>query len=232
MCGDAENVDISSEVLNKIITPLIYVHAVCLSGGEPSLNAQGIEDIVNLMISRKATPEKFVLVTNGKEYSEQMAEALIKLENAIKARGNKEVGYSHLSISRDIFHEPQAKEAYQRYSELGFFVDSERKRTSISKSGNAIKNNVWTAERREAGICFEDTEKNYIGIDNLFIDAYGNVLSEDTISYDEHKKYTIGNILTESLFDILQRESDRRKASRMAAISDKQTEINQGLSAR
>ncbi len=80
--GKAQNMDITKEVIDKMLDEIlandIYINALRLNGGEPTLNPDGIEYLIDSIIKRKLMVRFLCIFTNGTVRNEKIRNALIR----------------------------------------------------------------------------------------------------------------------------------------------------------
>lgn len=127
-----------------------------------------------------------------------------------------------MTISGDQYHFRQSDRAINEYSELCFFSNERMcmiEDDAIINEGYAKKNQFGFRE-----ITPSKTIKEYSQYDDqlfiddsIYINALGDVLLDCDMSYQTQKKHVLGNVLKESLKDILIRN-----------LADSKTEVVYG----
>lgn len=215
--GTAQRVEMDTRIANIVTRQLSLVHCITFTGGEPSLNAEIIREFQYGFMFNDCTLGRFWVTTNARLYKEEFANALENLYSLCCDRED-----CCLTISGDQYHFRQSDRAINEYSELCFF-SNERMRMieddAIINEGYAKKNQFGYRE-----ITPRKTIKEYsLYADQLFIDdtiyinALGDVLLDCDMSYQTQKKHVLGNVLKESLKDILIRN-----------LADSKTEVVYG----
>lgn len=77
--GDAQNLDMPYEYLDRLFSQLGNVGTITLTGGEPSLVPEKILEIVELIKRHRVSVDGFYAATNGLEVSEEFIMALIRM---------------------------------------------------------------------------------------------------------------------------------------------------------
>ena len=108
--GEPQNVDISKEIIDKTFEEIsnMYVRAIRITGGEPFLNPDGLEYLVDSMIKHKIKVNHIEVFTNGSIQDENIAKSLQRLcayLNTIKSDMLKYENYFFRS-GYDIFFNP------------------------------------------------------------------------------------------------------------------------------
>lgn len=191
--GDAQNLDISDEILETVarnIQPLTVV----FSGGEPSLNVAAIERYFALTEKYGTMPYSFYVITNGKANQEDLAIALLRAYGKMT-----EPELCGLALSIDSFHETVTA-GMEVFKGLTFFSDkdkahplNERNPGWIINSGRANINGLGTRNPSRIAESVHDliTEDfscdgrwNVI-IDQLYVSANGNIVDDCDQSYED-----------------------------------------------
>lgn len=64
-CGESENLDLSNEIIDKVLEQVRWTKNISLTGGEPMLAPQIVEHIVNEIIENRIKLLAFNCVVNG-----------------------------------------------------------------------------------------------------------------------------------------------------------------------
>lgn len=72
--GDAQNIDISNETIDILLDNTAMFGEVLFTGGEPTLNIEGMRYFLEQLKQRKIPLIYLNIVTNGYEASEQFVE--------------------------------------------------------------------------------------------------------------------------------------------------------------
>ena len=78
MRGDAQNKDITHEVIDRLFENVSGIGSIVFTGGEPTLNIDAILYVLEVCKKRDIPAESFYLVTNGKEVSDDFLIACIR----------------------------------------------------------------------------------------------------------------------------------------------------------
>ncbi len=203
--GNSQHMDMSNDIINTITRQIEGINMVTFTGGEPSLNSEAIRQFMYGFIYNDCPIDGFWVATNARFYKDDFYNVLNSLYSIC---GDREL--CALTISGDQYHYRRSDHAYEMYSELPFYSDEKMKRLedwAVVNEGMAKKNqfgdkNVNPNMKISEYSIYDNTL--YID-DTVYINAKGDVLLECDLSYQSQKKYTIGNILEESLKDILMR---------------------------
>lgn len=212
--GSAQRMNCSSEVIFKLFSEVESISVLTITGGEPSLVPEVIENIYNEIMYHKVDIGSIYCVSNGHIHNKYRAflEAFSKIYNIVNEQ-NEEI--SQLSISRDQFHSPFWDEKYlyklMDYQEYEFpFINLESRKEIIRyviSEGRGAKIS-GSREYPNYGIEFDEDGNMIEG--ELYISANGNVVLNCNMSYNNIDRNYIGNILEESLSDMFDRYRENK----------------------
>lgn len=201
--GNAQRVDMSNEIINKLTSQIDRVISLTFSGGEPSLNAGAIREFQYGIQFNDFHVESFWLTVNARFYKPEFEDSLFDFYSLCECRDE-----CTLTISGDQYHFNQSQNAIEHYSELPFFTAERMKLIGddrIVNEGMAKKNQFGFTEvnipEKIAEYIVSDG-KLYVG-DLVYVNALGDVLLACDLSYQSQKKHILGNVLKEPLLDIL-----------------------------
>jgi MoaA/NifB/PqqE/SkfB family radical SAM enzyme len=216
MRGDAQSIDIPTTVIDRVLDAVQGhgIGSVTFTGGEPVLNVPVIQYFVDQVQSREIGVGSFFVVTNGKVESLPLMHALINLYAICD-----EPELCGLVVSSDRYHESVSKP--KLYSALKFFNAEGHGPASeeyIIRSGRAHVNGIGKKKYRERAESWDfDTQDDYICVNNtLHISANGNVMPGCDFSYRRIDRERAGNVLRESLKDIIARQVESNKLKEAA----------------
>lgn len=207
--GDAENIDISREVIDSIAKNIDIINVITLSGGEPSLCVPLIKDLRNQLEINEVCVDGFYIVTNGldtEKITDLACETLLWHSMCLENSGESE--YSGLALSYDQYHSPIPKQNELILRGLSYFTEEKMydDLKGLINEGRAYDNGIGTfsKDNDSIDIMFEGDD---IVIDyNLYINVHGDVVPGCDFSYESQKELSWGNILEDSLGDILIRK--------------------------
>jgi hypothetical protein len=212
MRGAARRNNTSKEVINKIFEVFDgYISTLTISGGEPSLNIDALEDIhANMCYSDNV--HSVYIVTNGKVYRERF---LVKVRNLFGAVCYDE-GANRLAFSFDKYHgscldSNQISRRDNNYMRTKDWFEDRGDYDVVSKhsNNNSFDGNLLAMGRASTfgtvilnpkPIDFS-IENNELTIDEgeLYINHKGYIFSNCNLSYEEMTKrshFYVGNIMT------------------------------------
>ena len=121
--GDAQNIDINMNYVRDFLSNCSYIGILTISGGEPSLNVKGIEDLLILLKELNISVGQFYVVTNGSKssYAKEFIDVMIELWYYQEEKDIENYGYT-LQMSKDNYHNKEhQEETIKRLSALSFF---------------------------------------------------------------------------------------------------------------
>lgn len=227
--GDAENVDMSKEVIDATLDNVELISFLKLTGGEPFLVPEIIEYLVDSIIQRDILIFAFSTVVNGTIFGERAIrsiDAINKLAKYIKEK-NKNIKIDKIAeiiISDDHYHKNNVKEAIEIYNKYtNEYVEviemkeiDEYKKSNISPeifSGDEGWICEGRAKENNIGLALEKYKDCHIGchrcnLENeincmIVITAKGNLAFESDLSFENEDKINMGNVMEKSIIEIL-----------------------------
>lgn len=204
--GCAENKDMNPKVLEKLKESVGQIYTVSFSGGEPMLNPKVIHQYNKYF---KNCTGLFFIATNGTIYSPDAMSALVELFAHCE-----EPEICCLAVSRDQFRDELDYRELQRYQAYSFYSDSTKNGDIkyVINSGLAIENGVGViAPKIHYQLEVKKQDENTT-IEEIYINVNGDVLASCDLSYEDREELSLGNILEESLEEIIEREIARIEA--------------------
>lgn len=102
--GDAQEIDITHEIIDKALENVTSINSITFTGGEPSLNVEAMQYILNKCKNEGIFVSSFYIVTNGKVVSVDFIKTMLDwYAFCIENGGEGEL--CGLALSRDRFHE-------------------------------------------------------------------------------------------------------------------------------
>ena len=201
MRGDAENKDMSREIIDRVLANTSSISSITFTGGEPSLNV----DIINYTLERCKALNipilEFYIVTNGKIVPEDFLIACLRW-HAYAIKNSLEPESSGVALSRDKFHEPIPDENIALLQTLACFRP-EDKHTNFDKYGvlavgrGAFLNDTPVNEYRHPSrpdSFIMDMDETEIRVERMTVTVDGTILSDCDYAYDDIAKLTVGHI--------------------------------------
>lgn len=185
--GCAQNLDMSKEIVNKVLDDIDAITTLQFTGGEPSLNLPLISYIFEEIKRRNIPVTSFWMATNGKANSMELAIELLK---AIPYVDDPES--CGVTISVDQFHENENLRT-NPLKFLSFYTgDKEGDIKYIIDKGNASENGIGNYQKRISdNFYFDDYDDDIVSVETIYVSADGSVLADCDVSYEEMEDYTI-----------------------------------------
>lgn len=220
MRGEAQNVTITKEIIDRIIESVEDCLRFQFTGGEPLLALDEIDYFINRVIEKDYQCEEIRFVTNGTIRDSRVIEVLSKFCNH---RDNNKVT---ISISNDQFHNAEeSRKTFEFYKKLTESIPTFSIEISNDKLGtkedNTIIDFVVTGRAKNMSpeqlpeytskesafdhrICIgkNGEVKDWV-ICGIEISSNGNVIFPDQRSFETEDRMALGNIMEESLYDII-----------------------------
>lgn len=199
--GYAQNIDISDYIIDATLEQINEICCITFSGGEPTLNVDAIEYTLETLKRNSLDIACFYVVTNGLLYSPKFVLAL--LEYAAYCYEPEMAG---LSVSLDQFHADIPLENLKKYKMLSFYRNDREKNIKwehIINEGFASENNIGQRQVEPKKEFFFDLYDDVLMIEELYINAKGDILGSCDCSYETQKKYKLGNVLERPLKETL-----------------------------
>lgn len=214
--GDAQSLDLNNDVVDALFdnNDIKEIYSLYIGGGEPSLNPNVINYIINKLEQNQITVRGFGLSTNGLIYSKELEDALSRLNDycgRFQSRKSNRNGF--FFISSDQFHLSPSEIAIEEYSKLPFFAPYTGVHPLdikiIEPYGNAVKNDlvapkeVYEQKPIESLYTVREYEnEEYMIFDYLYISANGNIVYDGCSSYDMMDTQNYGNVTKDTLENI------------------------------
>lgn len=235
--GDAENLDMTDEILQAVLKPISNITTISFTGGEPSLNIPFIEQALQSIKEKKIPIYSCFIATNGMSNIDDFLNVCdqwhyytmscnyekgelvygTKLEQYSKILNPKELecdveGLS-VALSTDDYHDAipmknlikLRSRSYFSASKFNteIFRDSERysaRYKSIIDMGRASEN--FSKDQLRTLLIpdgldmeLEDPDENVLALDEIYINAKGEILPNCDLSYDSQNEYVLGSVL-------------------------------------
>ena len=213
--GDAQHLSMSTAVIDKILDSSAGIRTILFTGGEPFLEPDLIEYVVDQVIERDFECFSMVVITNGTIMNDNGIRC-VKAMNKFAEWSRKKypnLAKSGIEISNDHFHDKESSNAclkfYEHYVgeflELGMHGEIETK--NIENVGRAVQTGVATEDWKTIHALprrIYINEFNAIGC-MLKLSSKGNLYLWEYDSWEDIDKNSMGNIMQESLVKIFER---------------------------
>ena len=199
--GEAENKDISYEVMDALLRHVDGIGCVTFTGGEPSLNCRAIDQFRELCLKYDIPVDSFYIVTNGKENVEELAVASLRWYSYCAKQQETEL--CGLALSDDQFHEDIPNENITLLKGLSYFREEDKRidwdRVNLINEGRAEDLFETDYPKRELGNERIEVEKWPDGRvtvieGNICLTVDGNLLNTCNCSYAHQSQHMIGDV--------------------------------------
>ena len=214
--GEAQNIDISEEIIDKLFDQINNCKSISLTGGEPLLVPDKIIYIINKIINKRIHITRFSFITNGTILNHNTIKVLESLNDLYKyccqlyyhLFGENTFPYISIGISKDVYHDndPQrAVDFFKKYLNENIIVRTHPDYNIegyITREGRAEINDM--GEIYHFKKCPLTNHRIMIDADawvncKISIGAKGNVFLDDMHSFDTIDNNSMGDILHEPL---------------------------------
>jgi hypothetical protein len=214
MRGDVQRMTMSHEVLWRAMGFLDSICTLTITGGEPSLAPEVLEDLWDILIWRKIDVGAFYIVSNGMNHNRyrRFLTVVDKLYGWCDSQDE-----CALTISRDQFHPFNPNKHLSKFEtrdEYGhhwgefppYFRPEDRKHRieKVRNEGRASVTQVATYYDQEQQEPWILDSGDYVTNPEVYIAANGNVVSACNMSFERIDEESKGNVLTQSLPDIIE----------------------------
>lgn len=214
-CGEAQDVTISRDVVDKIFSSVKDCRDIVFYGGEPLLHTDLVEYVIDQILASRWTTTYLEVTTNGSVLDPRIVSAFARFCEIGKNR------VALLRISRDQFHDAKESEAAMSYytdlckpypsirvqyveSHITGLIKCGRVNTLLQKRPETwAKYMVEAPSRHNHRACII---KGVVQC-QLLISANGNVGFADQNDYDSRDRMRFGNILDSSLDDLVDKNN-------------------------
>ena len=213
--GDAQHLSMKKEVIDKILDSSAGIKEIFFTGGEPFLEPDLIEYVVDQVIERDFECFDMAVITNGTIMNDN-AIRCIKAMNKFAEWSRKKYGdiaECRIIISNDHFHDPKLSTACMDFYKL--YIGEFLKLTmhgdiadeKLVRAGRAVQTGVAIGDNRKVHalprrICIETDNDIRCSLD---LSATGNLCLPEYHSWQEMDENSMGNIMQESLVKIFER---------------------------
>lgn len=215
--GECQNLDLSEKIVDAFFyrNEIHSISTIKFSGGEPTLNGEILEYLVEILVEKNVDVYSFMLSINGLSYSDSFARGLNKLnEHCKKFSVRERERCGTLFVSQTQYHKKALEEVIAKFSKFPYFIVPTGveiiKPEHLLPYGNAAKNNLTTNQPDLEEVMnydksikiVEHNGESFLVFNHQYISSNGNVLTDGCISYDMMDKYHIGNVMEQSMVEM------------------------------
>lgn len=190
--GMWQNIDMSMDHIESLLSEIGYIGTITFSGGEPGLAPNVIADTITLLNEGGVDVSSAYVATNGTVQDMEFIHALLSLAAYV----DEEL---YVKISRDEFHEMEFDYHHKR-SLLRFLSFVHEDTWTINNpiaEGNANNNGLpnRTPNREERFLVdVRDDGTLCITEGNLYLNVHGDIIAGCDWSYESQDEYKITNV--------------------------------------
>lgn len=219
MRGTKNSEKMSEDVIKATFKDTIAISNLGICGGEPTLATDVIEYIFNYIIDNKIYLEDVSCVINGTIYSEEFLRLFDYINEYVKFISKKSKVF--FNISYDRYHLKEVKErdlkeqyidSIKKYQLSPYFRKlQELDFGKLFREGNSEKLSEDVTVNLEPMQIYLAYDKNIIGdLCNIgplvTINTEGIITECDASIINQHTKYNYGNVLSDSIEDVMLRQ--------------------------
>jgi hypothetical protein len=196
--GDAENLDMTTETVDKILDQINAIGNISWTGGEPLLNKDLIIYSIDQIMHRQIEVSTFYLVTNGTLFDNELFLKLMEFYFYCQ-----EPAYCRVNVSIDDYHE-EANEKYLTWWKGCAFYSNNHDRSNDFDFYNRL---IDTGLANENGIgsiapvipdglsCEFEDDWGRIQVYGIFyVNANGDIVADCDMSYEMQEYHIQGNV--------------------------------------
>jgi len=189
--GDAQNIDMSIDIIDIFFKQVSFIGVIGFTGGEPSLVPNILQDILNVAKKYKVRILSFQIVTNGKEISDEFIEVLQNWYDYCEHNMS-----TNIFISIDKFHE---KVDDQRLLDAFPKIVKRRDTKNVCAEGR-----LWSRTKLPRLV-----QEEVIIIGNhinsvMYLNCFGDLLCGVDWSYDSQTVHKICNVTSKNILNDIQ----------------------------
>ena len=206
--GAAQNCKMSREVLHNTLRDVTHISSIGITGGEPSLAVDVLEELVTSLRWRMMTFSGFNIVTNGKTVRNW--KKFLKVMDDLYEWADDKAACS-MTVSQDQYHREvhdlNLRKFWDEYGEERPYMDLKARRNPILSplaEGRAANGLGWKEpEQQTPWVIQDESELEVYDPGDVYVSANGNVVSCCDMSFNRIDKESKGNVLNTSLSEII-----------------------------
>lgn len=203
--GEAENLNMPDEYLERFFEHVEGVGCITFTGGEPTLNLWTIEHTLDICKKRNIPVDSFYIVTNGKVVTREFLYLAIDwtLYCMESYPDTVSEGLSGITISRDMFHDKINQKNIDMLKTLAVYRDGDKDvdwtQAYMYELGRARK----LAESEEH-VAFKSRRLDGVEVSRNYVDSYialtctGHILPDCDYEYGEEDDIAIGKATSDA----------------------------------
>ena len=204
--GGAQRLKMSREVMYNTLSHVSHIGCLTLTGGEPSLATDVMEELISFLKWHKVTLSYFYIVTNGK--TRNGWKKFLGLCGELYEWAD-EKGSCSLSCSQDKYHREMHDINLNKFrEEWGYYLpyfqpEGHKEVYNVLREGRSASGLGWKDPVQQKPWVIEDESELCIYEGMVYVAANGNVTSECDMSFSRIDKESKGNVLKAPLPEII-----------------------------
>lgn len=205
--GAAQNCKMSREVYYNTLRNVKHISGLTITGGEPSLAVDVLEELVSFMRWHKVSFDYFYVVTNGKTVR-NWKKFLSVMDDLYEWADDK--GSCSMTVSQDQYHREvhnlNLGKFRDEYGEERPYMDLKARRDPIVSplaEGRAANGLGWKEPEQQKPWQVTDESELEVYEGDVYVSANGNVVSCCDMSFNRIDKESKGNVLVTPLSEII-----------------------------
>ncbi len=240
MRGDAQNVDMSYSIMDRLLEQTNSIDSIIFTGGEPTLNVDGMKYFLDGLIRNNIPLGKLSIVTNGVLQTQEIIKTLHGYYDWISQSENHKDVYIRLGVSDDKYHigadvdsaidyyrtnlsDCNAIRVYRHimgklprfYGRAKLLAEAHKEESPINSDYNS---RIEVLEPGKPCFCpyrkYEhlDSESDARVLCSIYISAFGNIINRRESEFDMEDKpeYQNYNLLSCDILDIIEKYNTGR----------------------
>lgn len=201
MRGEAQNKDITREIIDRALSDIDSIGTLTFTGGEPTLNIDAIQYTLDVCKAKNIDVFGFYIVTNGKIVPDEFLVTCLRWHAyTIKCSGDE--NYSGVALSQDNFHDAIPDENILLLQTLACFRP-EDKHTDFTKYGvNPIGRakhltNMPVNKYKHQTLVdnfVQSHDNGNIMTETMTVTVNGEILSDCDYDYNDIEQITVGSV--------------------------------------
>ena len=213
MRGDAQNLDLTKELIDELFDKLkgVNITTLVFTGGEPTLNPDIIVYTINKIMDENISVGFIQMISNGQEFNRDIARAfdrynvyyLRKLglyDPLFRSR------HAVIAFSRDEHHDPmdaKVKEQYRKYAPHTSVVNHIVPERRILKTGRATYGKEFQYKLKNLPYQIDPNQRELFLERDLYLSATGLINNSPDGSYEDMDNINFGSVYDFSLEKLL-----------------------------
>jgi len=209
--GNAQNLDIDTAYIDRLLDDVSNISSITFSGGEPSLNIQAIEYTLEQCIARHIPVGSFYIVTNGKMNALPLA--IVCLKWYAYCDDDEMCG---LALSKDMFHDEINSNNEFLLRGLSFFREDkfvDWDRSWLLDEGRAT--DLSGFKKKYPNMLLNESLAYDLDIEcvesMIYLSANGEIRTNCDTAY-ENDNFTIGTLADETFSEMIFRTAEEEQA--------------------